>query len=54
MDTIISKETAALIKVLLYQEVAFAQEAGRRDDTNRALDALNEFNRLLDKEFAGL
>lgn len=54
MEQTISKESAALIKTLLYEEIAIAQENGNLGEVNKALDAINEFNRLLDREYIGL
>jgi uncharacterized protein YceH (UPF0502 family) len=54
MEPKLSKETAALIKTLLYEELETAQELGNRDATNAALDAINEVNRFLDREYANL
>ncbi len=54
MEQKISRESAALIKALLYEECALVQDKGLKDETNKTLDAINEFNRMLDREYAGL
>lgn len=54
MEPTISTESIAIIKTLLYEEVAIAQERGMRDEMNAALDAINEFNQFIDRKVVGI
>lgn len=51
MEPRMSEQSEALIKTILYEEIAMAEERGNRAIVNSCLDAINDLNRLLDKKY---